>query len=215
MRPWRATLLVLAACGTDSAIVGTLDASVDDALEASVVDVDAASPADAGEESAPFPYRLGHEHCGACPADMPEAGTACTQQTLDCEYGDHPDFRCNTHVQCRGPLPWDGGTWQTFASFCARPTTCAPPMTGGACSDAVDLGHCSSLGTICSTDAGLCVCGYFGYPFWSCTRPCATPRPRMGCDCDPKTLCLDYSTLPEGLTCKDGIVQWGWCIPPP
>jgi hypothetical protein len=128
-----------------------------------------------------------------CPDDAPAVGTPCTQNMLQCEYGNAWwDVACDVVVQCMS------GQWAADTSLGG---TCAPkPGPNSAdCPPAIpmDLGPndndmmtaCSQAGEQCSYRDGTCTCvvsaDAAAPSYWECVPGPGCPgiRPPLGSSC--------------------------------
>jgi hypothetical protein len=154
-------------------------------------------------------------HCevrpgGACPADAPAQGAACSLDGLACEYGLDVRTSCRTHATCTG------GAWQVAIAGC-------PPLPGpgqAGCPAQPDAqGTCASDGLVCDLGGGaVCACGAClgpcsTEPRWVCASPPTTPgcpsvAPALGSACDADALVCVYgvcgTSTSAGRRCASG-----------
>jgi hypothetical protein len=156
-----------------------------------------------------------------CPEHAPAIGSACTAESLTCEYGAYdPDPACVTLLQCQT------GRWATQQYFgtCTpgpNPAACAPTFAG------VPRGAtCSDNGAVCRYAQGDCRCEvpFFGGPIpifdggppppqWDCDDPpsgCPMPRARIGSACSTEGLVCGYRPCSLEEDCMGGY----WQAPP-
>jgi len=126
-----------------------------------------------------------------CPAAS-RPTVACTQEGLQCEYGNDLNAACNLVFECQS------GQFRAITVSTQQPKTCPTPTpanenkcpatrnlvpTGTACSD--DSLECAYAKDICAcTGNGLG--GPVGTPKWVCPTPaagCPAVRPHLGSDC--------------------------------
>jgi hypothetical protein len=151
-----------------------------------------------------------------CPATLPAAGTPCSKDDLQCEYGDAWwSVGCDTVMQCQS------GVWSTFMpSF--EPCQAQPGPNSAACPPdyaAVPQGSaCSTDGLSCIYDQGECACqvplegpveidGGTGY--WGCVpeQGCPFPRARLGTACTSSQADCTYEECSYAQSCQDGVWQ--------
>lgn len=154
-----------------------------------------------------------------CPSAEPQAGSSCTKEGLECEYGNDPRWSCNAVARC------ESGSWAialTDTMWCPTPATNPPecPATFGG------GGTCTATGTPCHYAQGWCACLDLGgppmpdastMPTWQCStgttsQGCPATRPRIGTACtQPDTWC-DYGMCgqPDGLAvqCDGTTLTW-------
>jgi hypothetical protein len=150
---------------------------------------------------------------------VPVEGSACTQQTVQCEYGTAWwNVACDKVVQC------ENGQWTTIQpSFgactpqpgpnpAACPATYASVAQGSACSD---------TSTQCWYPQAECSCQFpFGGPpppnsdagpvgTWQCIPEsgCPYPRPRLGSACTIEGTYCTYEVCSYAQTCMNGVWQ--------
>ncbi|MBI5537286.1 MAG: hypothetical protein HY898_31480 [Deltaproteobacteria bacterium] len=152
---------------------------------------------------------------GVCPA-QPPTGSSCSQQGLQCEWGN--DIR----IECRQKATCSGGAWQM------PPVPNCPPLPGaGVMGCPSDMGvsgtACAGLeGTICNMEqfgaGAMCVCDpctgggpCTSYGRWSCLQPpagCPTVAPELGQSCSPAGQLCVYGVCgtktSAGRACKAG-----------
>ncbi len=151
----------------------------------------------------------------SCPTTPPTDNSACTIETLQCEYGSAPQPMCNTLATCTNKAwhvtaPSKGGACQ-YTGRC--PPSYKDVPQGAACADAYP--------SVCVYSEGVCGCepplggptplDAGGAARWSCDAPksgCPMPRPRLGSSCQPEGLQCNYSAcvLPTGTSvmCETG-----------
>jgi hypothetical protein len=181
--------------------------------------VDASGDATAQAEASAGGDAGGGDVCvGPCSPTQPEAGSACTVEGLQCEYGGGLLLECNAVLVC------DGGAWTPqIGGFCnyapfADAGDAGCPATWSGANGFLDSGMCPALD--CEYAEGYCACltyclngGQAPGPrppprrrvtvtgMWDCRAaapPCALPRPLLGTPCDTDASC-DY-----GWTCGCG-----------
>ena len=183
---------------------------------------DGGGPADAGGgdavthdaptgQDAPAPWSP------ACPDAPPKPGDACTQQTVQCEYGTATwNVACDTTFQC------ENAVWTTI-----KPSyeACTPepgpnPAACPASYSAVPTGTACHNNITCTYPEAVCACDYgFGGPppdfdggiagSWGCVPEpgCPMPRPRLGSACSIEGTFCTYETCTYGQTCINGMWQ--------
>lgn len=190
-------LLVPAGCAArpEPALDGGADATTVDArADGKAFDAGLSCEALAPLEPATLPALP--PSCAPCPATLPEAGSPCSPDKLDCEYGSDPRLGCNATVECSPNKGWqiifDGGP----APYCEQ------PERGGACDlgpEAILAGDCLEAGTSCLTDAGVCVQGF------GCE---AVRTAAVGCPCQAGAYGSIRLTEHLGVECSDaGILR--------
>lgn len=147
-----------------------------------------------------------------CPDSAPTVGTACTQDQLQCEYGDAWwNVSCDTTVQCIG------GQWiadQPSTSPCLPAPGPNPPSCP---QNPTAIGHtaCPQLDVECVYGQGVfCTCDSNdpdgGNPYWGCLPEpgCPASRPRLGAPCAGGQVCT-YESCVYTQQCADGVWQGG------
>jgi hypothetical protein len=195
-------------CGGNVTFLSADDAGQDArGTDANGNDASDATDHDGGGPDAPPPWSP------VCPDLQPGAGSACSQQGVQCEYGSGDyNIQCDTVMQCQT------GGWQTYQFFgggCPTPVPNPPPcpadFTG------VPQGQsCMPAGTGCVYPQGHCSCDVpFGLPqidggtaTWQCLPEpgCPMPRPRLGSACTGQMYCT-YEQCSFGETCMGGVWQ--------
>ena len=146
-----------------------------------------------------------------CPETLPSDGASCSEDGLNCTYGDDPRFQCRDTAICIG------SSWTVSPSTdarCAedpRPPSCpATPPSGGMCSgpdQCVYEDGTSCLCTSCPPGDPVCM---GGDPMWHCTPPqagCPARPPNAGTRCGMEGQRCDY-TCDLNVTCTMG--AWVW-----
>jgi hypothetical protein len=162
-----------------------------------------------------------------CPESAPAVGSPCTQDMLQCEYGDAWwNVSCDVVMQCMG------GQW-TADTQLSDPTTCTPkpgPNVADCPQSPMDVG----TGTVCAQVDEQCFYGQNGNctctitnagpppdtdaapkPYWQCVPGPGCPgiRQRLGSACTSTNLCF-YVVCGYQQVCQDGVWQggfWGKC----
>jgi len=149
---------------------------------------------------------------GVCPTAPPTASSACSDDTLACEYGSNPDPSCNTAFVCMS------GAWvdQTSGLACPPQSDCPASFASVPANQ-----DCSPQPLACAYPEGECICtSSFGgvdkqTPSWDCipaVSGCPSPRPDIGTACtpEPSNATCGYGACSGGgvaLTCKQGVWQ--------
>jgi hypothetical protein len=189
------------ACGGDVGSLATADAGGSDS--------GGGSDGGGGTDSSP-PLSAG------CPTAVPSTGSSCTNEGLQCEYGDSWwSVSCDPVVQC------NGGQWSTYKpSF--EPCSPQPGPNAASCpSDYASVPQgsaCTTTGLSCVYAQGECSCqvplegpvlidGGSGY--WGCVpeQGCPFPRPPLGSACtNPSGTESDctYEACAYAQTCQNG-----------
>lgn len=153
----------------------------------------------------------------ACPTSVPSPGAACTDEGVQCEYGDAWwSVGCDTVTQCTS------GEWQ-LTQLSYDVCTPEPGPNSGACPatlSAVTQGAtCSPNGTTCSYPDGLCQCTEplggpvqidgGSTPYWSCIPEpgCPYPRPLLGTTCVASSQTCTYEDCSFAEFCRNGTWQ--------
>ncbi len=199
-----------AACGgtTFSEAQGDGGASDSGSSDGSTSD---SAPSDAGSGDSSPPLVHG------CPTAEPDVGSACIDETLQCEYGDSWwSVSCDPVVQCMN------GQWQSFTPS-YEPCRGAPGPNPASCpakaSDVPQGGVCSPTDTNCYYPTELCQCLLPEGPIeldasvgnWTCLPGdgCPYPRPPLGSACSGSSagLSCTYEACSYGQSCVDGAWQ--------
>jgi hypothetical protein len=153
-----------------------------------------------------------------CPASAPSPGSACTQQTVQCEYGDASwNVACDVVLQCTNDV------WTTIQPSYV-PCTPKPGPNPAACPPSfasVPQGAACGGSLTCSYPQGVCTCqsplggppppSFDGGPsgYWACVPEpgCPMPRPRLGSACSLEGTFCTYETCAYGQTCINGTWQ--------
>ena len=152
-----------------------------------------------------------------CPASAPAAGSPCTTENTQCEYGDAWwNVSCDTVVQCQN------ARWTAYQPSYV-PCSAQPGPNAAACPAtyaAVPQGsQCTAIGTPCYYAQAECTCqiplgppveddaGETGY--WGCDPEpgCPMPRPRLGSACSSEGTYCTYEECTYGQTCSGGTWQ--------
>lgn len=147
-----------------------------------------------------------------CPDSVPTVDTPCTQDQLQCEYGDAWwNVSCDTTVQCIG------GQWITDQPS-TSPCLPAPEPNPPSCpQNPTAIGHtsCPQLNVECVYGQGVfCTCDSNdpdgGNPYWGCLPEpgCPASRPRLGAPCTGGQVCT-YESCVYTQQCVDGVWQGG------
>lgn len=143
-----------------------------------------------------------------CPDAAPEAGTACSDVPVVCEYGQAEDPACDTLMVCLS------SAWTPAKPYVACVTGTCPSTMG----EAADAGSCAPVGLQCAYPQGECVCapplqGDGGGPYaWYCQAGapgCSAQRPRLGSPCSAPGDSCPYGSCPAAVTvaCDNGVWQ--------
>jgi len=152
-----------------------------------------------------------------CPVALPDAGTSCSKENMQCEYGSAWwSVSCDEVVQCQN------GLWATFKpSF--DPCSAEPGPNPASCPadfTSVPQGSaCATNGVSCIYDQGQCACqvplggpieidGGTGY--WGCVpeQGCPFPRARLGTTCSiAAQVNCTYEECSYAQTCQAGVWQ--------
>lgn len=205
------------ACGgaVTSSLLGDQDAgSRDGATDAPIHDGAAPdAPADGSSQDAPSADAT-PPWSPDCPASAPAVDSACTQEGLQCEYGDAWwSVSCDVVVEC------DGGQWSE-AQVDYEPCSPQPGPNSSQCPATygdVPQGECPSDGLVCAYAQGECTCQVplgpieidGGTPDWGCLPGdgCPFPRPRLGTSCPTEGISCTYEACEYGETCMGGVWQ--------
>jgi hypothetical protein len=206
MRSLCLVALLVAGCGGGAEQGGdaATDSSRDGGSDARDTGVD--SDSEAGDAAAWSPV---------CPRELPSLGSACSDENVECEYGElQYDIGCDTVVEC------NCGTW-VMADY--GPTGCQPdgPNPSGCPSTyaglEADLDDECSMGLQCEYTQAVCQClsvSSGGPVFddagaWQCEpgAGCPLPRPRLGSTCSTPGESCTYTPCAFGEECKDGYWQ--------
>jgi hypothetical protein len=179
-------------CGSWVLLVG-----ITVACGGSVVTVDGGT-GDSGTDGSPL---------SACPTSPPADASACTHDTLRCEYGTNPDPSCNQQFVCMG------GNWvnQSTGTFCPPQTDCPSSYAQVPANQ-----DCTPTSLQCAYPEGECICTTsFGglqkqTPAWNCipkVTGCPSPRPDIGTPCSGTSGNCDYGACSGGvaLGCVNGV----------
>jgi hypothetical protein len=151
-----------------------------------------------------------------CPATPPALGSACTQQTVQCEYGDAWwNVSCDTVVEC------ENAQWTSYQpSF--GPCTPSPGANAPTCPPdyaSVKQGSaCPATGVSCYYTQGECSCDVplagpipldGGTGYWGCVPEpgCPWPRPRLGSACSLEGTSCTYEECAYSQLCVNGTWQ--------
>jgi hypothetical protein len=157
-----------------------------------------------------------HPLLPGCPASAPTAGSACSVESLQCEYGNAWwSVACDVVEQCTN------GEWQTTQlSFdpCSpepgpNPASC--PATSG---DVPQGSSCSPANTNCYYPDAFCQCAVplggpiqidGGSAYWTCLpgTGCPYPRPPLGSACVTNENVCNYEDCSYGQMCVNGAWQ--------
>jgi hypothetical protein len=148
----------------------------------------------------------------ACPPDVPDDQSACTEEGRVCSYGSDPRLSCRTKANC------ESGTWTVVVTPpCTAPSSPDCPLDPSQTS----TDFCDTyLSIFCTYDAGkLCGCVWSGgvpvdggmEEIWACSDPvetgCPDTAPNLGTPCtlSEQTLCA-YGIYCDkySLQCTDG-----------
>ena len=158
-----------------------------------------------------------------CPTAAPAAGTACSQENLQCEYGSAWwSVACDTVMQCQASAPGGaGGQWSVYKPSyepCTPQPGANPPSCPADFGSVPQGSSCSTNGVACYYAQGLCQCqvplggpieidGGTGY--WGCVpeQGCPFPRARLGTACTSEGAFCTYEECSYGQTCSKGIWQ--------
>jgi hypothetical protein len=212
--PLAAAACLLVGCG--GAVYTTSPGSSDSGTadgggrDATPLPDDASAPDGSGDDSS-SPWSP------VCPATLPAAGTACSQETLQCEYGSAWwSVSCDTVMQCQS------GQWTAFkpsyepcsAKPGPNPATCPPDYAS------VPQGAtCSMNGLTCIYDQAACACQVLlggpvqldgGTAEWECLpaeQGCPFPRARVGTACPNEGTVCSYEECSYGQMCQNGVWQ--------
>ncbi|MCA9299937.1 MAG: hypothetical protein KDA28_12770 [Phycisphaerales bacterium] len=177
----------------DTDMGDTIDAS-DDASDASDVDED--------------------PPVGTCPAELPDAESACPRDGLVCQYGDDLRRACRPAATC---------TERGWSVPELDPDVCGelPDVTCPATVMDARGQLCEPMDAFCGYEGLICHCtncmmfgpvdGCFGDPRWQCDYPnmqegCPEVRPNHGEACNEDGLHCDFHCGPDGVeACRDGV----------
>jgi hypothetical protein len=149
----------------------------------------------------------------SCPESLPSLGGACTEDQLQCEYGDAWwNVSCDTTVQCIGERwsPDQPSNASCLPEPGANPTACPsnPEAIGQEtpCPDA-GLACVYGQGVFCSCEANE---AETGVPGWNCLPEpgCPSSRPRLGAPCTTGMVCT-YDPCVYDEECISGVWQGG------
>jgi hypothetical protein len=149
-----------------------------------------------------------------CPASAPVAGSACTQENLQCEYGDAWwSVSCDVVMEC------DNGQWGTTKPS-YEPCTPEPGPNPAQCPATyadVPEGPCKQAGLTCQYPDGQCSCQVPVGPIeidggtadWTCLPGdgCPPQRPRLGTACTMEGASCTYVACSYGEACMGGVWQ--------
>lgn len=156
----------------------------------------------------------------SCPSTPPANGSSCSNEALECQYGDDPNLTCDTLALCQ--QQGQAQVWVTTAAATGGLCPTSLPGKAGCPSTYPTAGQTctmdSSGGPSCAYPQGLCACtapsAYQPGYEWQCETPgayCPEPRPGVGTSCSGNNLTCAYGVCPddgvETLTCLDG-EQW-------
>jgi hypothetical protein len=160
---------------------------------------------DGGQPDATGPWSL------VCPAMAPTAGATCTQDSLQCEYGD-----AWWSISCDQVLGCSHGVW---ISETPSASTCLPqpgpnPSSCPSNPSFIQNGRvCSQAGLTCYYGQGaICSCDSLpndaGGAQWGCIPDpgCPSSRPRLGAPCTGTAACT-YEACVFAEMCSKGVWQ--------
>jgi hypothetical protein len=155
-----------------------------------------------------------------CPTQQPAAGSICTTQGLECEYGADVRLDCNTIMTCDSAKGWTISNDPTRASGCPSPLN--PASCPATRASVPDQQTCSTA-AICHYPEGTCSCEVYcgsqypvghlceaGTPMtWQCSttnQGCPPTEPRLGAACTPVQGVCGYGNDCDSLaySCHDG-----------
>jgi hypothetical protein len=149
-----------------------------------------------------------------CPLSPPGEGTACSQDKLQCEYGDAWwSAGCDQVVECQH------GVWQSVAGTPLLNAACEPPPGPNPPSCPPDTGSFQSRTPCTLNQTGLtcfygqgtsCTCAHpDSGPLWYCGPDpgCSSTRPRVGATCNT-TLSCTYASVTELCIGQGGDTVW-------
>jgi hypothetical protein len=205
--------LILLGCGGSTASLGPGPGGDGGTADSGGRDASPTSDGGGGPDGAPSPPSWSP----LCPAVLPAIGSACTDEDLECEYGDSWwSISCDPVVQCQG------GQWTTYqASY--DPCSPEPGPNSSACPASyadVDQGSsCSDTSLSCLYAEAICSCQQpLGgpveidggeYASWGCVPEpgCPMPRPRVGAACSDEGTSCTYSECDYAQMCQNGVWQ--------
>jgi hypothetical protein len=149
-----------------------------------------------------------------CPASKPAVGSACSDENLQCEYGD-----AWWNVACDAVLQCQQGKWQIdHVSYV--PCTPAPGPNPAACppsyADVPQGTSCNDNGESCVYSQAMCSCRTplgpvfeDGGASWYCLPEvgCPMPRPRIGTGCTGAATYCTYAECEYSQECTNGVWQ--------
>ena len=151
-----------------------------------------------------------------CPTAAPTAGTTCSDESLQCEYGDAWwNVACDVVVQC------DSGQWKSVQlayepcspkpgpNPASCPATAASVPQGSACAPRDTTCYYPDMFCQCSVPLGGPVEIDGGSASWSCLPGdgCPFPRPLLGTACTANTVICNYEECSYGQMCVNGSWQ--------
>ena len=148
--------------------------------------------ADTGPRPTPLPRPK-------CPTTEPNAGDACDQEALYCEYGEAPAVYCRSAYTCENAGA--GNAWVTDAALTkVYPCTPATPTVCPSAPAARSPCDASLLGLACQYPGLVCHCSLpsKGQPGWACfgapeNLACPEHLPNIGEGCAPNGIECDYA----------------------
>lgn len=141
----------------------------------------------------------------ACPQPQPNAGDSCTQDGLQCSWGNDPRLFCRSRLRCFG------GKWETVVTPKPWPTACTNSVD---CPKAAATGACTLGATLlCAYGDKFCACS-IATTNWTCSKPdpgCPPVAPNEGDkNCTGGQSCC-YGIKPDAVVkaeCKNGVWQY-------
>jgi hypothetical protein len=212
-----ASALAVLTLGCGGAVAGSLSGSGDSGAPEGSTHDSGPAPFDAGGDDASSNDGGGHDASPPlspdCPAALPTAGSACTHENVQCEYGDAWwSVSCDSVVQCQS------GVWTPFKPS-YEPCSAEPGPNSASCPAdfaAVPQGECSMNGLTCVYPQGECSCAVLlggpvqidgGVADWGCVpeQGCPFPRPLLGTPCSGEGIDCTYEACSYGETCTNGL----------
>jgi hypothetical protein len=195
-----------------------LDPAGDSGTSDSAFRSEGGGPPDGGGRDAPVGSDSSSPWSPVCPATAPTPGSACTHQTVQCEYGTASwNVACDVVFQCENDVwteitpSYESCTPQPGPNPTACPSGYAAVPQGAACAGSMP----------CSYPEAVCSCQYpLGGPpppspdggvsgYWGCAPEpgCPMPRPRLGSACSIEGTSCTYEACAYGQTCVNGTWQ--------